>query len=406
MKRVLLAIWLLCAPAIADQWRVVNPPPRTDVKTMMSLFAWTAPAPHHESIVRVSVSGAAGSGVYAKLSDQVSGVLTCAHVVGSSPKATVRWADGTSTSGDVWTDKTKADSAFIQTTHATIQPLPLASTPPQIGEQVEYCGFGGPSGMTLRPHRGEVLGYRGADMRSTAPVVSGDSGGAILNANAEIVGLSAYGENTISTVAAGGSSWNVYRPSGGPGLPSLTAFATRIVERVQCGPGYSPPPSGGGGLYPPQMPYQKPDIAPVPPIAPKPPVTPPVAPPPTIDLDELTDKIIDKLAEDARFRGPAGPPGVDGAQGPAGPPGPPGETVTGPAGEAGPAGPAPTDEQIREAVILWAESNPEALAALVLPHLPPIYFRNADGTTGELIGSPDEVYLGQGFTFYLHPHSH
>jgi hypothetical protein len=179
----------------------------------------------------------------------------------------------------------------------------------------------------------------------------------------------------------------------------LTEFAERIVQRVQCGPGgcppgYSQPPSGGGGLYPPQTPYQKPDIVPLPPIAPKPPVTPP------LDLDKLAAQIIEKLATDERFRGPAGEPG---AAGPAGPQGPPGETKAGPPGVAGPAGPPPTDEQIRTAIEAWAQSKPDELAALIVPHLPPIYFRKVDGASGKEITAPEPVHLGEGFTFFLHP---
>jgi hypothetical protein len=136
----------------------------------------------------------------------------------------------------------------------------------------------------------------------------------------------------------------------------------------------------------------------LPPIAPKPPVTPP------LDLDKLAAQIIEKLATDERFRGPVGPagqPGADGVQGPAGPQGSPGET--GPLGEVGPAGPPPTEQQIRAAVIAWAQSNPEELAALVLPHLPPIHFRQVDGPTGREISPPDAVRLGEGFTFNLWP---
>ncbi len=342
MKRWLLILLLWAVPATGQDelflsYYGIGPTP----VAQQSIFQWTAPAPHHASIVRVSVSGAAGSGVHARLSDELSAVLTCAHVTGRNSQATVRWSDGTSTSGAVHIDRTGADSAVILTSHPTIAALPLASVSPNVGDQVEYLGFGGPSGMTLRPHRGNVLAFLGSDMRSTAPVVSGDSGGAILNARAEIVGLSAYGTGILTSVVSGGSRWNVYRPSGGPGLASLRDFAGRIVE-TQCGPGFSRPPSGGG-LYPPTQP----PMVPVPPPTPK---------PAAIDMDELIEKLVEKLAEDGRFRGPAGSDGADGEPGADGRDGEPGRD--GVDGEPGADGPGPTDEQILAAVIAYFEDHP------------------------------------------------
>jgi hypothetical protein len=129
---------------------------------------------------------------------------------------------------------------------------------------------------------------------------------------------------------------------------------------------------------------------------------PPISPQP-IDLDELAEKLAEKLAGDERFQGPAGPPGRDGGDGPVGPQGPPGESRTGPPGATGPAGPPPTDEQIRAAVESWAQSRPDELAALIAPHLPPIYFRKVDGKTGKEISPPEAVRPGEGFTFFLFP---
>lgn len=53
----------------------------------------------------------------------------------------------------------------------------------------------------------------------------------------------------------------------------------------------------------------------------------PEPPPPTtieIDYEKIVTLLLDKMALDGRFRGPAGPPGETGAAGPAGPPGRPG----------------------------------------------------------------------------------
>jgi len=110
------------------------------------------------------------------------------------------------------------------------------------------------------------------------------------------------------------------------------------------------------------------------------------------------------MAADERFKGPPGPAGVAGDPGPAGPQGPPGEARTGPPGEPGPVGPSPSPEEIQAAVIAWAQSRPDELAAIVIPLLPPIYFRKVDGKTGKEISPPEAVRPGEGFTFYLFPH--
>jgi len=59
----------------------------------------------------------------------------------------------------------------------------------------------------------------------------------------------------------------------------------------------------------PRSPIQRDDVAP---------------PPPAIDYA----KLLDLMAKDARFRGPAGPPGKDGRDGIDGAPGPPGAGLT------------------------------------------------------------------------------
>jgi hypothetical protein len=318
-------------------------------------------------------------------------------VVSGNATATVTWTDGTTASGDAWTDKTGQDAAFIVVSHATITPLEIATEPPQPGETVEYLGFGGPANRRLRPHRGKVLGYNGRDISTTAPVVSGDSGGVILNDRQQVVGLSAYGSQTIATIAGEGGPWPVYRPSGGPALPSLRAFVDRVLVRMQCGPSSCGPASGGwyspggsgGSLYPTPTPYQKPDTVQPPPMVP-------------IDYQKIYAEMLAQMAKDPRFRGPAGPdgkPGADGKDGTAGPPGAPGESRTGPPGAPGPAGPPPTDAQIEAAVAAWIAAHPSEIAAM----LPPIYFRKVDAATGQEIAPPQPVSLGEGFTFLLTP---
>jgi hypothetical protein len=116
----------------------------------------------------------------------------------------------------------------------------------------------------------------------------------------------------------------------------------------------------------------------------------------TINYEAIYKKMIELMAVDPRFRGPAGADGKDGS---AGPQGPPGEATAGPPGTSGPAGPPPTDEQIQAAVAAWITANPEQLAKL----LPPIYFRKVNAATGVEIAPPQPVFLGEGFSFLLTP---
>lgn len=351
------------------------------------LFDWSPPAPHHSAATVIRAGSAGGSGVYVRIGQQSTGVLTCEHVVRGNREARVQWSDGTWTSGQVLTDREQTDTAFIAVQHATLQPLTLAAQPPQPGERVEYLGYGGPQQGTLRHHWGTVLGYEGRDLRATAPVISGDSGGSILSANHEVVGLSAYGVNTV----AQSGQWSVYRPSGGPAQPALASFVQRVATRLQggCGPGGCGPssgsPYGGGGLYPPRTPYQKPDVPA--------PLKPPTPPPPLVEIDY--SKLLELAVKDGRLKG------ADGAAGKDGLPGAPGRDGT--PGPPGPAGPPPTAAELQAAVQAWISANPQAVADLVAPHLPPIYFRKANAATGAELAPPEPVYLGEGFTFLLTP---
>lgn len=363
------------------------------------VFQWSPPAPHHAAVVRVTVSSggmsAIGSGCYVDVGG-VKGVLTANHVVSDPGKVQVHWSDGTQTTGTVTGDATGADLAMILTEHATVQPLTMADRPPQPGEWVELCGYGGAgAGSTarLRHWWGTLNDTRAWDGRGNAyadyhcAVIQGDSGGTVLDTSHRVVGVIASGKGEPIASVGGAMAFS---GTGGPAYDVVYQFTSRVSRRFgvgigifggsSCGPSGCGPAYGGGNngwAYPPQA--QQPRPVPRPQPVPQP-------APPMVEIDYA--KIADQLAKDDRFRGPAGPPGPAGS----GPPGP-----------QGPPGPGPTEAQIFASVEAWVDANPDKLAELIAPKLPPIYFRKIDASTGKEITAPEPVQLGEGFTFYLHP---
>lgn len=129
---------------------------------------------------------------------------------------------------------------------------------------------------------------------------------------------------TKRTTEEGKTQW--VRPA--PGTTNVTQDPYDVSSKVWAGSSQA---RGGGNKDWPAAPRgDRPPIAETKP-APKPntepgPFSPPSTPAqPTIDTDKLINGLVDKLANDPRFRGPAGPAGADGKPGPAGPAGPAGK---------------------------------------------------------------------------------
>lgn len=332
---------------------------------------WTQPAPHHANAVRISSSGMGTTGVYVTIGDK-RGVLSCAH--GKSGDCRLTFSDGFTATKPYARDGKGFDLAWIEVAHPSLNPLTVATTGPRAGETVEVLGFGGGRG-DLRHYELTATGesysthdwYRGH-------VLNGDSGGPVLNARHEVVGVMNVGSNEVGQVSINGTPWPVLDEPGSSAFSGLAAF----VRRIQCPGGTCPYPNGGGSggggdAYPPA----------------NPPSNPPTAP--AIDLDAL----VDRLAADPRFRGPQGEKGADGAPGANGADG----TVSndqlaaisaaileriqgdprfrGPEGPSGPPGSAP---------------DVEALKSEILASLPPIRFETVDDAGN--VRSSAAIHLG------------
>lgn len=299
-------------------------------------------APSHAAIVRVQAGENAGSGVYVAL-DGRRGVLTAAHIIESSGVATVSWSDGTQSQGETRGDKYSYDVGMVLVTHPTIQPLALADADPAPGSRVEFVTRGGPEHRLrsfwsafegVEPGNTNECGWL-CEALYTSSVSPGDSGGAILDGSARVVGIVSAGRS--ETVNAVG--WPVYRGAVSAPCHAIRAFVCRVFG-VQCGPQGCPPRGNGRGIewqrggriefYPPRRP-EPPPVLPGP--GPEPPLDPPLVPIPDPNLEinarlDALEALIRAIpagppGEPGRA-GEQGPPGNDGARGQDGPPGVPG----------------------------------------------------------------------------------
>lgn len=377
-------------------------------------WTWSEPGPHHAAVCLVHASDgsgqSSGSGCYVAVG-QIRGVLTAQHCLGG--RVSIRWADGHTSSGQATTDSRGADVGFVLATHPTIQPLAISARPPQSGEWLEFCGYGGPRDQ-LRHWWGRLAAVRSQDARGNAfadydaPVMQGDSGGSILNRDRQVVGVITCGAgNPFARVGVA----QAFRTTGGPAYPVVVDFVNRVDQRYggSCGPGGCGPGPADNWAYPPRP---TPGVPPQPQPVPSPVPVPTPQPSPSVpcpgvvyqvDYERLAACLAPLLAGDDKLRGP---PGKDGATGPAGPAGP-GLTADqvealyqrlaaamaadpkfrGPQGPEGPPGQAASSPDI------------EAIAAAVAAKLPPMYFKELDFKTGKT-RSISAVRLGEGYEFH------
>ncbi len=171
---------------------------------------WSPKSVHQAAAVQVVCGRNGGSGLYLQDGPLV-GVLTAKHVA-NREIATVKFSDGTNVKGSVLTDQF-ADLAWISVEHPSVAPLYLACKPPKENDRVELLAWGGPKDK-LRRHWGIVDNVdpcgncgRVHDVAYSPPVISGDSGGAVLNERHQLVGVIAHGHSAKSMRR----DWNTYK---------------------------------------------------------------------------------------------------------------------------------------------------------------------------------------------------
>ena len=295
---------------------------------------WSPPASHHAAVCRVSAfqendqeTGKevwhVGSGVYVEYG-KLRGVLTAAHII-TGRKTVVQFSDGMKSMADSSTiDKFGHDIAFIfLVAPGFITPVSMAKQDPLRGDRVELVTRGGPE-HRLRSFWATVKIVGPGTSKYDCDVLNGDSGGAILNTQGQLIGIQSFGSKKI----VGQTAWGAYRGSGSASCGRIRDFLGRIAK---CGPKGCPLPKNKQ-FYPPAslVPVQKPDRpVPQPPVKRQLPNTPLGL---SIDYDKLVKMILAKI-DPEDFRGPVGPvgpagetglrggPGLKGRNGPMGPSG-------------------------------------------------------------------------------------
>lgn len=305
--------------------------------------------------VRVNIPGAAGSGV--AISPDL--IVTNCHVVEWRHRddlVVTSHADDSRRKAATIALDAEADVALVHVPGAAYDPVPIAPTPPE-GSEVHLLGWGRRgilargAGRILR----RAMGHR--TPRGQVPVMlchlasePGDSGGGIFDASGHLVAL----------------NWGAISATG-QSLSTPSEYITRLVEDYRqhaCGGGSCPtgPRQTAGSAYgppAPKFPVQRPAPSPDAIALPRPtqePSTPPALVPvaPVASGDAIAVAILDKIATDPRFRGPAGPPG------PKGDPGPPGRDAEpinldaladAVAARLGPRSPSPTGPEVHYVLV-------------------------------------------------------
>jgi len=146
------------------------------------------------STVLVFAGGGHGSGF---LVSPEGYVLTNHHVVGSASYVKVRWSDRSEVLGEVVRTDAARDVALIKTDARGRRPLPLRGTPVAVGEEIYAVGAPADQQFQGSVTRGIVSAkrvYEGFNfIQSDVGVTHGNSGGPIVDAKGQVVGLTDIG---------------------------------------------------------------------------------------------------------------------------------------------------------------------------------------------------------------------
>ena len=197
-----------------------------------ALFAWTPKAEYHRAAVLVrSDSGAAGSGTQF-VCGELAGILTAKHVVDKARYATIRFADGTSKRGPVIVSS-YGDVAYVAVFNPNLPHVHVAEKTPPVGAWTETFGFGGPKD-TLRHFSGKIIRHTTTTTYFSQSVLNGDSGGGILDANHELIGVNSFGTgSSYDGAIAYYGSWPIYDDSGSTHHTHIKGFLSRLCRRFR-----------------------------------------------------------------------------------------------------------------------------------------------------------------------------
>lgn len=320
LKSIVLSL-LLIVPTFA-----VDPPWESDLVPLRADGIWfqvQAPAQPVAEAARNAVeilvptgggSASKGSGVY--LGERL--VASAYHVVqGTSGNGTANFQDGshirfrTIATDKVW-DQVILE---LESEHPHLTGVELAQYNPRPNEILYSAGFA----RGFRIFGGRMTGTWGSPggvqtdttdwFEHENPAIPGDSGGPVFNETGQLIGC-LWGTDGRHTIATGAGRFTLFVK---PLFPRLAQWrANRIGNQIQ---GVIPPSCYNG-----QCPPQQGGPTPISPGygGPTPITPPPPAPSCNCDQAKIMDDLLEKMANDPRFRGPAGadgavgPPGADG----------------------------------------------------------------------------------------------
>lgn len=165
------------------------------------------------SVVTVEVPGGVGSGVVYRDGGYV---VTNRHVVGDAQTVNLELADGSKTPAKVLATDAETDLAVLKAERADLPPAPFQRTVPPVGSLV--LAIGSPLGFQNSVTSGilsgvgrEIPGAASAGgqalvdlLQTDAAISPGNSGGALLNAAGEVVGINeAYIPPSVGAVNLG-----------------------------------------------------------------------------------------------------------------------------------------------------------------------------------------------------------
>lgn len=168
------------------------------------LWNWTPNAPYHQSIVEVSTEGGSGTGVLISVSrDKPLGngfeghVLTAWHVVQDdikegSIKVTYRNKRRAKECRVVQHDEAKDVAILWVWVPGDIEPATLATESVKRGDKLELVGLGGGTDLASCVRAFEAHASPPSSTEkifADVPLLPGDSGGPVFNANHEVVGI-------------------------------------------------------------------------------------------------------------------------------------------------------------------------------------------------------------------------
>jgi S1-C subfamily serine protease len=161
------------------------------------------------AVVTIETAAGSGSGFYIGRDGYL---LTCQHVVGESKFVKVRTATGREIPGEVLRTDVRRDVALIKTAATPFEPLPVRVGENHVGEEVYSVGSPLGDAFSGSMTKGVLSGDRDIDnvryLQSDVAVLPGNSGGPLLDASGEVIGI------THGGLDSGRANLNFFVPVG------------------------------------------------------------------------------------------------------------------------------------------------------------------------------------------------